>query len=108
MKAFVLFMALCIAAFPFIEGNAYAMQKSASDKCCHKMTKYSPCSHAAKKQCNPVACQSMIGCTATTFLKTEALTPALLFPLGVERTVAHHGKGSLSEYSSVSWRPPAV
>ena len=108
MRAIVLFMALCIAAFPFMEGNANGMQKGASDKCCHEMTKGSPCSHSAKKQCGPAACQSMIGCTGTTFLKTEAPTPAFLFSVSVEKTLAYHDMGDLSEYASLSWRPPAV
>lgn len=108
MKAIVLFMALCIAAFPFMEGNANGMQKSAWDKCCHEMTKGSPCSHSAKKQCDPAACQSMIGCTGTHFLKIEASTPDFLFPLSVEKILAHHDMGGLPEYSSLSWHPPAV
>ena len=85
MKVMVLFMALGIAAFPFMAGNATSMQKSASDKCCHEMTKDSSCADSAKKQCDPAACQTMIGCMSITFLKTEVLSSVSLLPTSVEK-----------------------
>lgn len=101
-------MALCIVAFPFMTGNANSMQKSASDKCCHEMTKDSPCKDSANKQCDPAACQTMISCMSITFLNTEVLSPASLLPISVEKVSIPNYIGELSQYSSVSWRPPAV
>lgn len=101
-------MALGIAAFPFMAGNATSMQKSASDKCCHEMTKDSSCADSAKKQCDPAACQTMIGCMSITFLKTEVLSSVSLLPTSVEKVSVPNYLGELSQYSSVSWRPPAV
>ena len=101
-------MALCIAAFPFMSGNASTIQKSVSDKCCHKMVKGSPCAHSSKKQCDPVACQSMIGGASIAFLKTEIVTSAVLIPTPIEKALVPDYIGELSQYSSISFRPPAV
>ncbi|WP_157263928.1 hypothetical protein [Pedobacter sp. Leaf176] len=108
MKIMVLFLALCIVVFPFMEGNAKSMQRSASDKCCHEMTKESSCTDLSKNRCNPTACQTMTICINITFLKSEVLSPASLFPIFMKKVSIPNYLGELSRYSSVSWRPPAV
>lgn len=98
MKMLVLFIALCIATFPFIEGNEKSMRKSQPNKCCHEMSKDLPYTHNKGNQCDPAACPNMLNCVSISFLKPAIFKNVGLFNVSIKKAFVPEFIGELSQY----------
>jgi hypothetical protein len=78
------------------------------EKCCHKTTRSQSCEHQQKDDCGKGMCNTMLSCNTCGFLFVEQVTVNPIVPVLRERSVTPYLSGSLSAYSSWSWRPPKV
>ncbi|WP_143013788.1 hypothetical protein [Mucilaginibacter sp. OK268] len=106
MKATALFLVICMV---FVSVFAVkAKGSSMFEKCCHKTTKSQSCEHQQKDDCGQGMCNTMLSCNTCGFLFVEQVTVKPIVPVLKERSVTPYLSGSLSAYSSSSWRPPKV
>jgi len=88
--------------------TAKANSMGVLEKCCHKTTKSQSCEHQQKDDCGAGMCNTMLSCNTCGFLFVEQVTVNPIVPVVKEQSVTPYLSGSLSAYSSSSWRPPKV
>jgi hypothetical protein len=108
VKVTALFLVICMVFVSVFTAKADSMRMAAN--CCHKMTKSLPCDHhpQQKNNCGQGMCTSMLSCNTCGFLGAEPVSITVVVPVLKEAAVTSHSSGSLSAYSSSSWRPPKV